>query len=248
MLSLIPGSIELFACNFIPRTFDRCLGQTLAIPAYQGLYSILGTRFGGDGRTTFMLPDVPNLKSANGGEIEYLIEVEGAVREGSSWIMGMGAGFVGEIVYSGVKFAVKEFLLCDGSSQNVSDYDELYSVIGNSFGGSGDTFNLPNIAPLKSEGSNGTLKAYIRYQSLPGNGVTPFLSSIMLWGGSAEPSANWQFCDGQELNIAQYPALYSLIGTIYGGNGRTTFALPKLSEDSGAKYMICVQGSDPART
>ena len=38
----------------------------------------------------------------------------------------------------------------------------------------------------------------------------------------------WAFCDGQLLSIAQYQALFSLIGTTYGGDGRTTFALPDL--------------------
>ena len=38
----------------------------------------------------------------------------------------------------------------------------------------------------------------------------------------------WAFCDGQLLPIAQYSALFSLLGTIYGGDGRTTFGLPDL--------------------
>ena len=247
MRTLIPGSIELFAANFVPRSFDRCNGQPLSIPVYQGLFSILGTRFGGDGRTNFDLPNVPDLKSANGAGIEYLIEVEGAIREGSSWTMGMGAGFVGEIVYTAADFAVSDFFACDGSSKNVSDYEELYGVIGNTFGGSGDTFNLPNIPPVKSEGSDGTLTAYIRATSLPGSGVTPTLSSIMLWGGDEVPKSTWQFCDGEEMSISQYPALFSLIGTIYGGDGRTNFMLPKLTDNSGARYIICIAGEYPAR-
>lgn len=39
---------------------------------------------------------------------------------------------------------------------------------------------------------------------------------------------NWAFCAGQLLPINQYSALYSLLGTVYGGDGRTTFALPNL--------------------
>lgn len=40
--------------------------------------------------------------------------------------------------------------------------------------------------------------------------------------------AGWALCDGSQLSIQQNPALFSLIGTIYGGNGQTTFALPDL--------------------
>ena len=48
---------------------------------------------------------------------------------------------------------------------------------------------------------------------------------IVLWGPNWAPR-NWALCDGQLLAIASNTALFSLIGTIYGGDGRTTFALP----------------------
>jgi microcystin-dependent protein len=52
-------------------------------------------------------------------------------------------------------------------------------------------------------------------------------------------------CQGQLLSIMQYQALFSLIGTQYGGNGVTDFALPKLAPvtPQGPFYYICVQGS-----
>ena len=49
----------------------------------------------------------------------------------------------------------------------------------------------------------------------------------MMFGGNFAPR-NWAFCDGQLLQISQYTALFSLLGTTYGGDGRTTFALPEL--------------------
>jgi microcystin-dependent protein len=42
------------------------------------------------------------------------------------------------------------------------------------------------------------------------------------------PPNGWQFCNGQTMSISQNAALFSLIGTTYGGNGQTTFALPNL--------------------
>lgn len=53
------------------------------------------------------------------------------------------------------------------------------------------------------------------------------LAEIRMFGGNFPPRG-WAFCEGQLLPINQYQALFSLIGTIYGGDGRTTFALPDL--------------------
>jgi microcystin-dependent protein len=54
---------------------------------------------------------------------------------------------------------------------------------------------------------------------------TPFLAEIRLFAGNFAPRG-WALCAGQILSIAQNTALFSLLGTTYGGNGQTTFALP----------------------
>jgi microcystin-dependent protein len=54
-----------------------------------------------------------------------------------------------------------------------------------------------------------------------------FIGSIVLFAGNFAPRG-WSFCQGQILPIAQNTALFSLLGTTYGGNGQTTFALPDL--------------------
>jgi microcystin-dependent protein len=55
----------------------------------------------------------------------------------------------------------------------------------------------------------------------------PFLEQIMLVGFDFAPMG-WAFCDGSLLSIAQNSALFSLLGTTYGGNGVSNFALPDL--------------------
>lgn len=55
----------------------------------------------------------------------------------------------------------------------------------------------------------------------------PFIAEIKLFAGNFAPRG-WAFCNGQILSIAQNTALFSLLGTTYGGNGQTTFALPDL--------------------
>lgn len=52
------GEIRLFAANFAPKYWAYCQGQLLQISQNQALFSILGTTYGGDGRTTFALPDL----------------------------------------------------------------------------------------------------------------------------------------------------------------------------------------------
>jgi microcystin-dependent protein len=56
---------------------------------------------------------------------------------------------------------------------------------------------------------------------------SPFIGSIILFAGNFAPRG-WAFCDGQLLPISQNTALFSILGTTYGGNGQTTFALPDL--------------------
>ena len=55
----------------------------------------------------------------------------------------------------------------------------------------------------------------------------PFIGEIRMFAGNFAPRG-WALCDGQLLSISEYSALFSLLGTIYGGDGRTTFGLPEL--------------------
>lgn len=63
--------------------------------------------------------------------------------------------------------------------------------------------------------------------SQPTQASEPFIAEIIMFGGNFNPRG-WAFCNGQLLPISQNTALFSLLGTIYGGDGRTTFALPDL--------------------
>ena len=57
--------------------------------------------------------------------------------------------------------------------------------------------------------------------------MEPFIGEIVMFAGNFAPRG-WSFCHGQLLAIAQNQALFSILGTTYGGDGRTTFALPDL--------------------
>ena len=55
-----------------------------------------------------------------------------------------------------------------------------------------------------------------------------YMGTIVAWAPSFAPK-NWMYCQGQILSISSNTALFSLLGTVYGGNGTTTFQLPNLS-------------------
>lgn len=97
-------------------------------------------------------------------------------------------------------------------------------------------------------------------------GSEPFVGEIMLFTGNFAPTG-WAICAGQLLPISQNTTLFSLLGTYYGGDGRSTFALPNLQghtpmgvgqgpglserypgEDTGAETITLLQSEMPAHT
>ena len=89
----------------------------------------------------------------------------------------------------------------------------------------------------------------------------PYIGEIRLFAGNFAP-AGWAFCDGQLLPIADNDALFTLIGTTYGGDGQTTFALPDLrgripihqgnsfilAETGGAEAVVLTMNQIPAHS
>ena len=79
--------------------------------------------------------------------------------------------------------------------------------------------------------------------------MEPFLGQIELFAFNFAPQG-WAACEGQLLPINQETALFSLLGTTFGGNGQTTFALPDLrgkAPGDGLAYYIALQGIYPPR-
>ncbi|HZS48001.1 MAG TPA: tail fiber protein [Blastocatellia bacterium] len=82
----------------------------------------------------------------------------------------------------------------------------------------------------------------------------PFVAEIKMWAGNFAPTG-YALCDGQLLPISQNTALFSLLGTFYGGDGKSTFALPNMQDSvpinqgqssaSGTDYFIGEQSGVP---
>jgi microcystin-dependent protein len=78
-----------------------------------------------------------------------------------------------------------------------------------------------------------------------------FLSEIRIMSFNFPPKG-WALCNGQSMQISQYPALFSLLGIAYGGDGKTTFNLPNLQGavpiHTGAGYSLGNAGGEQAHT
>lgn len=178
------GEVRVFAFGFAPRGWAICAGQLLPINQNQALFSLLGTQYGGDGRTTFALPDL-----------------RGAVAVGTGTLVG-GAEPAPALGDSQVPFLAPtpSGLAYGASGQGAAQVLGVQTLIA-----------LSGIFPPRD--GNGAAVGYI--------------GQIRLFAGSFVPSG-FAACAGQLLPIAQNTALFSLLGTQYGGDGRTTFALPDL--------------------
>ena len=79
----------------------------------------------------------------------------------------------------------------------------------------------------------------------------PFVAEIRIFPFNFAPKG-WAFCDGQLLPISQNTALFSLLGTMYGGNGQTTFQLPDLRGrvpiHEGSGHTLAEKGGSEAVT
>ena len=76
--------------------------------------------------------------------------------------------------------------------------------------------------------------------------MDPYIGEIVLVAFGYAP-LHWSTCEGQVMQISQYTALFSLIGTTYGGDGISTFQLPNLTGPTGMIYIIAIMGLYPIR-
>ena len=75
----------------------------------------------------------------------------------------------------------------------------------------------------------------------------PFLAEVRMFGGDLAPNG-WAQCNGQLMPVSQNAALFSRLGTVYGGDGKTTFALPNLQASvPTVNCFIAMRGIFPSR-
>jgi len=75
----IIGEIKLFPADFVPQGWAFCNGAILPIAQYQALFALIGTKYGGNGVTDFMLPNLPGVLNAGTPAVtNYMIALQGS--------------------------------------------------------------------------------------------------------------------------------------------------------------------------
>ena len=192
------GDILMFAGNFAPRGYSQADGQMLAINTNQALFSKLGTTYGGDGRTTFALPDLRGRTPIGAGQGAGQVNYE----------LGQKVG------EDAVTLTEQQLPL------HSHDLPPSPGVTGEVGGDEAHQNMQPSLALNFTQRTVGTFPS--RSGASSGNGM---LGQVGITAKSFLASDE-VLADGELLPISQNTALFSLLGTIYGGDGRSTFALP----------------------
>ena len=201
------GQVSFFAGHYVLNSPMPASGQLLPINQNQALFSILWTNYGGNGITTFALPDLR-------GRTPMGI---GTGPGPTNWALAQQAGFVNATL----------------TADQLPPHQHAATSLGINTGsaGNGVPQNLmkPTLSVRYIICTNGFFPP--RSSSWPtsqGIGDSQMLGQINLFAGEFVPRG-WLACDGQLLSIPGNVYLWSLLGTNFGGNGTTTFALPDLS-------------------
>ncbi len=178
------GSVVKFASNFVPGGYLECNGQLLDISQYEALFQLIGTTYGGDGQTTFALPDLRGRTAVGAGGNYALGDVFGQE----------------DVIITQANLPAN----MGGSGTAVDNREPSVAL--------NYVIALTGIYPSQGGGADSD---------------TPMLGEVITFAGNFAPSG-FALCQGQLLPINQNQALFSLLGTTYGGNGVTNFALPDL--------------------
>ena len=251
------GEIGMFAFDFTPSRFARVDGATYNTSFNTMLFSLLGTRFGGNGVTTFGLPNLTPYTPYGGEYLHYDIATSGLYPQYEGGAQEHHV--TGEIkLFPYERLAGSTWIRCNGAALPAASSPMLVACIGNRFGSdSAGMFNVPDLRAVEPEGM------YYYICAEDGNGFFTMGEMKLLAGSETfyndRYSGSLSPCRGQSMLIINHMALYSLIGSNYGGDGTTTFALPTTSGTYGTannllnplpglEYYIVTLGSYPSRS
>lgn len=231
------GQISLFSFTFQPQGWIVCDGQLLSIAENETLFSLLRNTFGGDGESTFAVPD---LRAVAPNNCQYCISLFGMYGPDVNQLL------IGQTIVSAFPLNTPSMLECAGQSLSTAQYRLLETLMGTRFGGDGrNNFNLPDLrsnAPAKCSYMMAGQGMY------PGSRIEDiFLGALLLLPYELQFSQGLRLCNGDLLQISQNTTLFRLLGNRFGGDGKQTFALPNLSAAAPSKfnYYIGVQGVLP---
>lgn len=249
------GQISLFPYGYAPMGWHLCDGSVMYIAQNQALFALIGNRFGGNGTSTFALPDLDQDAPIAG--TNYYIAMQGIFPSLHGGTEGYGACAVGEVILVPYTWVPDGFLPCRGGTVSTTDYSSLFALIGISFGGNGaTTFGLPDLRAAVPDIADNISAPRLHY-CICWSGQFPdeyslntdcFLGEIVLLPYQNQRSGV-PWCLGQ--TVSNNSALYSLLGNKFGGTGLSDFRLPDLRGASplpGLNYSLMLQGIYPSRS
>lgn len=262
-MDLNVGQLLLLPLDFVPEGTLACNGQLVSTSTWPKLFDVVTTLFGGNGISTFGLPNIPPKQTAAGQAINWVIVAEGpSFSSGSEALFGEVRLFVVPPPPNSPLAAT--WSRCDGNLININNNVALYSLLGTTFGGNGTTtFGLPNLAPIKL--ADGTqLEYYIAvegmFPSTSCDATTPvygfdqsydcLLTTIFqVPYPSPGKLCGFALCQGQTLPVNNpWLAVFSLLGNRFGGQGLTSFLLPNLPAVDGISFALLYNGIYPSRS
>jgi len=163
--------------------------------------------------------------------MSQLVAIDGLYPSLGNWPAAFTTGMIQSYAGEGAIFGAPPAL---GQLLPISRFSMLFPIFRTTFGGDDRvTFALPDLDQRsvvggQQRGSEGPGSLTMTYLiAMDGHGGMPFTGTIVAFGGTVIPSG-WLVADGALLSPRDYPALCYAIGTTFGGDGETTFALPNL--------------------
>jgi microcystin-dependent protein len=207
----------------------------LNISQYPALFELIKTKYGGDGVTTFCIPDLQTYSDASKTKSVppyYFICVEGDAPSDYGKNSGILAGCLQFFAFD---FVPKYFTKCEGQRLKIKEgvVDILYSLVGNRFSGDYEEnfFYLPDLREVKIAGHN--LNCCIaNYGLFPNKGfdftVETYIGMIVPYVYSFSPFG--AKCNGGTLTLSEHGAVCHLLGNTFGGNEAfRTHGLPNIA-------------------
>lgn len=190
--------IRLFAGASQPGGWQSCDGRLLPVDTYPELFQAIGTTFGGDGIVEFALPDL-----------------RAEVPIGAGTGPGLPSRLLSE--YAGVE---STYLTASQMATHT------HTLASGSTGSAGSGLAFENYQPSLALRFAIAVSGVFPSPDTPNFSEVPTLGEIRPFASNGPLPSGWLYAEGQVLSIASNTGLFSVIGTTFGGNGVSTFALP----------------------
>jgi microcystin-dependent protein len=223
------GEVRTFAGDFAPAGWSACDGTELDIAGNEDLYAVLGDVYGGDGEATFALPDLRGRAPLHKGQgpatsaysrgdtggVERATLTDQEIPPHAHSFQAAPTQGTGNQPWSG--YVVAASATVDVFAEREVNTDFAATAVAPAGSSRAHENRMPFVAVnyVMATGPEAT------------SGDGPFVGEVRPLAGDVVP-AGWARCEGQLLPVEQNPVLFSVVSTLYGGDGEAEFALPDL--------------------